>query len=251
MGGPRTVTKPADGVPVEPEPPAPQRAAVQPRGLRSSGALDSVGSVAAFVVGNKLGGLGLAIALVTAWSLVAVVRRARNGVAIGKLLPITTAYLVVRGVIGLATGSKAVYFGTSIGTKVAIGLVLVGSALLGRSLLARYLPLVIPFPAAVLAHPQYRRTMRNLTLLAGVYEIGTAVWDVWLYNRTSTNGFVLIRLLVNYISGFVAIFGGIVYADVSLRRIPGFDGLLAVLEEATEALGKGGRSGDARTEPQP
>ena len=44
---------------------------------------------------------------------------------------------------------------------------------------------------------------------------------------------------------------GIVYADVSLKRIPGFDGLLAVLEEATEALGKGTRPGDARAEPQP
>jgi hypothetical protein len=219
------------------EPPPLQRAAVQPRGLRSSGTLDSVGSVAGFILGNKLGGLGLAIALVTAWSLVAIVRRARNGIAIGKLLPITTAYLVARGVIGLVTGSKAVYFGTSIGTKVGIGLVLIGSAAMGRSLLGRYAPVVIPFPAFVLEHVRYRRTMRNLTVLAGVYEIGTAVWDVWLYNRTSTNGFVLIRLLVSWVSGFVTIFGGILYADLSLRKIPGFDGLLAVLEEATEALG--------------
>lgn len=242
------MTGTADGNPVhdDAEPLPPQQAAVQPRGFRSSGAFDALGSVAAFMLGNRFGGLGLAIGLVTAWSLVAALRRARNGIGIGKLLPITTGYLVLRGAIGLATGSKAVYFGTSIGTKVAIGLVLLGSAMVGRSLLGRYAPLVIPFPAFVLAHPRYRRTMRNLTILAGVFEIGTAAWDVWLYNRTSTNGFVLIRLLVSYVSGFVTIFGGIVYADISLRKIPGFDGLLAVLEEATEALG-----GKARPRPEP
>ena len=230
------------------EPPALQRAAVQPRTLKGSGALDSVGSVAAFLVGNRVGGLGLAIALVTAWSLVAIVRRHRNGIGIGKLLPITTAYLVGRGIIGLATGSKAVYFGTSMATKVLIGLVLIGSVVIGRSLLGRYAPLVIPFPAFVIEHLRYRRTMGHLTLLAGVFQIGTACWDLWLYNRTSTSGFVLIRLLVNYAAGFVVIFGGIVYADLSLRKIPGFDGLLAVLEEATGTLsGKG----HPRPEPQP
>ena len=218
------------------EPPAVLQAAVQPRGFGASGAIDSVGSVVAFIVGNKLGGLGLAIAFVTVWSLVAVIRRYNNGIGIGKLLPITTAYLVARGIVGLVTGSKAVYFGTSIATKAAIGVVLIVSALVGRPLLARFVPLVVPFPAFVLEHVRYRRTMRNLTLLAGVYEIGTAVWDVWLYNRTSTDGFVLIRLGVSWVSGFVVIFGAIVYADVSLRKIPGFHGLLAMMEELTESL---------------
>lgn len=219
------------------EPPAAQKAAVQPRGFGASGAVDSVGTVAAFIVGNKLNGLGLAIACVTAWSLLAVIRRYRNGLGIGKLLPFTTAYLVVRGIIGIATGSKAVYFGTGIGTKVAFGLVLIGSAVVGRSLLARFAPAAVPFPAFVLEHARYYRTMRNLTVFAGVYEIGSAVWDVWLYNRTSTSSFVLIRLGVSWVSGFVTIFGAIIYADRSLRKIPGFAGLLAVMEELTGSIG--------------
>ena len=127
--------------------------------------------MAAFVIGNKLNGLGLAIAFVTAWSLLAVVRRHRNGLGIGKLLPITAAYLVARGIIGIVTGSKAVYFGTSIGTKAAFGVVLIASALFGRALLARFAPAAIPFPAFVLEHARYYRTMRNLTVLAGLYEI--------------------------------------------------------------------------------
>jgi hypothetical protein len=119
---------------------------------------------------------------------------------------------------------------------VGIGVVLIGSVIVRRALLPRYAPLVIPFPAFVLAHERYYRTLRNLTVLAGLYEIATSVWDVWLYNRTSTNGFVLIRLGVSWVSGFVAIFGAIIYADASLRKIPGFEGLLAVMEELTESL---------------
>jgi hypothetical protein len=227
------------------EPPAPQRAAVRPRGFGAAGAMDSLGSVAAFLIGNRLGGLGLAIALVTAWSLFAIVRRYVNGVGIGKLLPITTAYLLLRGAIGLATGSKAVYFGMSIATKAGIGLVLLGSVVIGKALITRYAPVVIPFPPHVLAHPIYHRTGRNLTIIAGLYEVGSAIWDVWLYNRTSTDGFVLIRLGVSWVSGFVAIFGGIVYADLRLKKIPGFDGLLAAMEDLTESI-----SGKRRPQPQ-
>ncbi len=217
---------------------APQQAAVQPRGLGASGTIDSLGTVAAFLLGNRLGGLGLAIGLVTAWSLIAAARRHRNGLGLGKILPITTGYLVLRGVIGIVTDSKAVYFGTSIATKVAIGLVLIGSVVIGRALFTRYAPLLIPFPAHVLAHVRYRRTMRNLTIIAGLYELAGSVWDVWLYNRTSTSGFVLIRLAVSWVSGFVVIFGSIIYADTSLRKIPGFDGLLATIEQMTASLGQ-------------
>jgi hypothetical protein len=219
------------------DPPAPVQAAVQPRGLGGSGAVDSLGSVAAFIIGNRVGGLGLAVALVTAWSLVAVLRRYRNGLGIGKLLPFTTAYLVLRGIIGVATGSKAVYFGTGIGTKAAIGVALIVSALIGRSLIGRYAPLVVPFPAFVLEHAQYFRTARNLTIAVGLYQLASATWDVWLYNQTSTDGFVLIRLGVNWFLGFVTIFAGLAYVELSLRKIPGFGGMLALLEERAASLG--------------
>lgn len=239
MGSARTVT-------AEDGPRQPQNA------FSSSGAFDSIGSVVAFLIGSRIAGLGLAIGLVTAWSLFAALRRHRAKLGIGKLLPITTAYLLVRGTLGLVTGSKAVYFGTSIGTKMLIGLVLLGSAVIGRSLLGKYAPVVIPFPQFVLEHRQYAVTMRNLTILAGVYEIGTAVWDVWLYNQTSTGRFVIIRLGVAWLSGFISILGGIVYADMSLRKIPGFEGLLAIMEELAESLtGKRAGKSSASKPPKP
>jgi hypothetical protein len=199
-------------------------------GLAPTGAVDSVISVAAFMIGNRVGGLGLAIAASTAWTLKASISRHRKGLAIGKLLPITGAYLVARGLVGVLTDSKALYFGIGIGTQAAIGLALIVSVVVGRSLLGELVPRVLPFPVHVPAHRIFRRTMAHLTILAGSYQLAKSGWDIWLYQNSSTNGFVLLRFVAGWLTGVVAITGGLIYADRRLKRIEGFDGLVPMLE---------------------
>jgi hypothetical protein len=210
-------------------------ARVEPLGLASSGGLDSVISVGVFMIANRWGGLGWAIGLSTAWSLTAAFRRRRKGLAIGKLLPITAAVLLVRGVIGIVTDSKAIYFGSGIAIQAAIGVGLIASALVGKSVIGQFAHRVLPFPAFVVAHPIYRSTMARLTIVAGTYEIAKSGWDVWIYNNSSTNGFVLLRFLAGWLSGVIAITASIVYADRRLKKIDGFDGMLPMLEEMSPA----------------
>ncbi|MEO5838440.1 MAG: hypothetical protein ABIQ73_02900 [Acidimicrobiales bacterium] len=202
--------------------------------FRESGAFDSIVSVAAFILLDKFLGLPWAIAGATAWSLKAAYVKHRKGQGIGWLLPTTTIYLVIRGTIGIITDSRAAYFGIGIGTKAAIGLGLIGSVVVGKGLGAMYAHRVLPFPDDVRVHRIYRSTMNHLTVLAGCYEIGSAGWDIWLYNHSSKSGFILIRMLVNWVSAFVVIFGAIFYADWRLRRIPGFGGLLELAEATLE-----------------
>jgi hypothetical protein len=209
--------------PAAPAPPAPM-------GLASSGGLDSLVSVGAFMLANRLGGLGWAIAASTSWSLVASVRRHRRGLAVGKLLPITAAVLLIRGVVGIVTDSKAVYFGSGIAIQATIGLGLVVSALVGRSVLGEVVPRILPFPPFVVADRIFRSTMARLTIVAGGYEIAKSAWDVWIYNNSSTNGFVLLRFLAGWLTGVVAITASIMYADRRLKRIEGFEGMLPMLE---------------------
>jgi hypothetical protein len=215
--------------------PQPQQASVEPLGLASSGGLDSVISVGLFMAANRWSGLGLAIALSTGGSLIAAFRRRRKGLAIGKLLPLTAAVLLIRGVIGIVTDSKAIYFGSGIAIQAAIGVGLIVSALIGRSVIGQFAHRVLPFPAFVVAHPIYRSTMARLTIIAGTYEIAKSGWDVWIYNNSSTNGFVLLRFLAGWLSGVIAITGSIVYADRRLKRIDGFDGMLPMLEQMSPA----------------
>ena len=199
--------------------------------FRESGAFDSFVSVAAFILLDKFVGLPWAIAGATAWSLKATYTKHRKHQRIGWLLPTTTLYLILRGIVGIITDSRAVYFGIGIGTKFAIGLGLVGSVVVGKGLAAMYADRVLPFPDDVRAHRIFRSTMNQLTVLAGCYEMASAGSDVWLYNHSSKGGFVLIRILVNWVSGFVVMFGAILYADTRLKRIPGFAGLLELAEE--------------------
>ena len=198
--------------------------------FKESGALDSMISVGAFIALDRIGGLGWAIAGATAWSLKATYTKHRRGQRIGWMLPVTTLYLAVRGAIGIITGSRAVYFGISIGTKIAIGLALIGSVLIGRAALRLHAHKALAFPEEVRAHPIYRSTMNQLTVIAGAYEVVSAGADVWLYNNAPKGGFVLIRVLVNSVGSFVAIFGAIIFADTRLRKIPGFGGLLDLVE---------------------
>ena len=218
-----------------PSSPSPSSPPQQPFGLSSSGGLDPVISVAAFMIANRLGGLGWAIAASTAWSLKAAYTRRRKGLAIGKLLPITATVLVVRGVVGIVTDSKAVYFGSGIAIQASIGLALIVSVLIGRSVIGEFAPRIFPFPPHVVAHRTFRSTMAGLTLIAGSYELAKSGWDVWIYNNASTNGFVLLRFLAGWLSGVIAITGSIIWADRRLRRIEDFDGLLPMLESMSPA----------------
>ena len=192
--------------------------------------IDSVMPIVAFLVLNRWASLGWAVAGATAWSIKAAVSRRRHGEVVGRFLPLLVAYLVVRGVIGIATDSEAVYFGIGIGTKALIGMVLVATAVVGRPFLARVFPLAVPLAAETVAHPVFRRTMGRLTVALGAYQLLTSVWDIWLYNQTSPDGYVAIRALVGWPVGFIVSCLGLWYADRALRAAPGFPGLLDLLD---------------------
>ena len=193
-------------------------------------AIDSVMPIVAFLVLNRWASLGWAVAGATAWSIKAAVSRRRHGEAVGRFLPLLVAYLVVRAVIGIATDSEAVYFGIGIGTKALIGMALVATAVVGRPFLARVFPLAVPLAAETVAHPVFRRTMGRLTVALGAYQLLTSVWDIWLYNQTSADGYVAIRALVGWPAGFIVSCLGLWYADRALRAAPGFPGLLDLLD---------------------
>ena len=192
--------------------------------------IDSVMPIVAFLVLHRWASLGWAVAGATAWSIKAAVLRRRHGEAVGRFLPLLVAYLVVRGVIGIATDSEAVYFGIGIGTKALIGMALVATAVVGRPFLARVFHLAVPLAAETVAHPVFRRTMGRLTVALGAYQLLTSVWDIWLYNQTSADGYVAIRALVGWPVGFIVSCLGLWYADRALRAAPGFPGLLDLLD---------------------
>ena len=192
--------------------------------------IDSVPPVAIFLLLNRFAGLGWAVAGAPVWGVQASVRRTRRGEAIGKFLPLLIVYLLVRGLIGIITDSEDVYFGIGIATKAAIGLGLIGTVIFRRSFLSQVLPIVLPFKAETIKHKVFSRVMAQMTVVLGLYQILTSIWDIWLYRQTSVDGYVVIRTLVGFPAGFIASLLGVFYIDRSLRRADGFKGFVDLLE---------------------
>ena len=192
--------------------------------------IDYVAPVAIFLLLNRFAGLGWAVGGATVLGIQAAERRILRGEAVGKFLPLLIFYLLVRGLVGIITDSEDVYFGIGIATKAAIGLGLIATVRLKRSFLSQVLPVVLPFKKETIKHEVFSRVMSQMTVLLGLYQILTSIWDVWLYRHTSVDGYVVIRSLVGFPAGFVASFIALLYLDRSLRKADGFEGFVDLLE---------------------
>ena len=62
-------------------------------------------------------------------------------------------------------------------------------------------------------------------------------FDIWLLQNASINKFVLIRLGVNWGLSLVTLLAIGLYLDRRLRRIPGFHGLMPLLERRMQSMG--------------
>ncbi|MEZ5165940.1 MAG: hypothetical protein R2695_05405 [Acidimicrobiales bacterium] len=210
--------------------------------LRAGGNLDQLIPVLLFLVLYNTIGIEVAVGAATAWSIKAAIGRRRRGLAIGWWLPVVTVYLILRSVVTILVerevvdfgiSSEAVYFGIGFATKIMIGLGLAVTVVVGRPFLATVIPKVIPLPRGLTAEPRFVRTMATATWFIVVFEIATAIWDIWLFNNSGVNLFLVTRIGVNFILGFVAITAGLMYIDRRLEPLDSYPGLVELLEPGT------------------
>ena len=241
--------------PVEPlavEPDGAAGVAVQSRGLAWGGGsqIDQIMPVVLFLVfynidAVRVAGLNnieVAVIAATAWSVKAAYSRRRRGRPIGKWLPVITGYLIVRAGISVAVerdlvdfgvSTEAVYFGIGIGTKLLVGLAAAATILAGKPFALWLVRFIGDFPAHLRDDRRFVATMRNVTWVIALYEIGSSIWDIWLYNHAGVSSFVVIRFLGNYAASLVLIFATLVYVDRRFSKIEGCPSLVELLELIT------------------
>ena len=216
-------------------------ATTTPHGLRGGSNLDQLMPVLLFLFFYNVVDIKAAVVASTLWSIKAGIGRRRRGLNIGYWLPGVAVYLIVRSVITIMVDEEivdfgispeAVYFGIGFGTKILIGLVLAATIVIGPSFMAWIVPKLIPLPAGLVDDPRYGATMATATWFIVAFEIITAAWDIWLYNNSGVNFFVVTRFGVNFTVGFIAITGGLMYIDRKLEPIPAYPGLVELLENA-------------------
>jgi hypothetical protein len=188
-----------------------------------------------------LDNLVLAVVASMLWSIKAAIGRHRRGLRIGWFLPVVALYLLARAGLTIAVerewiavdvSADAVYFGFGIIGKILIGVWCAITIFAGRPLVGWLVPKVVRLPAAVLAHPRYRRAMAGATWVLVAFEILTSIWDIWLYNNSGLGFFFLTRSGVNFVVSFACITGALMYIDRTLDPIPEYPGLTHVLEQS-------------------
>ena len=198
--------------------------------------LDSLMPALLFLLFNQFWGLPWAIGAATVWSLKVIYTRRRKRLPLGKLFPLVAGFVLLRGIIGIVTDSEAVYFGLGIASKYAIGLGVAASAIINRNVIIMAAPYVFDFPAEVKSHPVYKSALDVVAYLAGFYYLLSASFDIWLYNNNSVEGYIIIRLIVNWPLGLAVFWGCLGYVVFRLRKVPEFPGLYKLLEYRAESL---------------
>ena len=204
--------------------------------------LDQFMPVVLFLVFYNLVNTEVAVIAATAWSVKAAYSRRRRGLPIGKWLPAITAYLLVRATISIAVerelvdfgvSSEAVYFGIGIGTKMLVGLAAAATILVGKPFALWAVRYLADFPEAVRSNPRFVATLRDVTWVVAFYEIGSSVWDIWLFNNSGVTIFLITRQIVNFVAAFVLIFLTLAYVDRRFSKIEGCPSLVDLVSRST------------------
>ncbi len=189
-----------------------------------------------------LNNIEVAVIAATAWSIKAAYSRVRRGLPIGKWLPIITGYLVIRAAVAIAVerelvdfgvSSEAVYFGIGIGTKMLVGLAAVATIVAGKPFALWVVRFVPDLPEALRLDRRFVATLRDVTWVIAFYELGSSVWDIWLYNNSGVSWFVTIRFVANYVVSFILIFATLVYVDRRFSKIEGCPSLVDLVGRVT------------------
>jgi hypothetical protein len=196
---------------------------------RRGGVLASLGPSAAFLVVDSQFGFVAAMIAATVASLGAITVRRLRGQTVGLLLPLSLAYVVVRGLAGALTESEQVFFGFGIlmSAAVAIG---VGATAFTRTPVAGFLlPLVTPYRHLSPNHPFHRRIASQITLAWALIELGVTVAEWWHLSNVSGSEFVIARAAIAWPFMAVVIFLLIAYARF---RLDPYEYRLAAAEAA-------------------
>jgi intracellular septation protein A len=149
--------------------------AVARRGLPNLIESTIIPAVMFFVV-VKVVNAPIAMAAVLVWAYAAILRRVVSGDRIPAILMLATMGLTVRTLVGLVSGSTFAYFLQPIATTVALGVVFLGSVVIGRPVIARLAHDFCPIAPEVAGRPAVLRLFGGLTVLwAGVHVVTAAI----------------------------------------------------------------------------
>ena len=169
-----------------------------PPASTKSRVLISLSPTIAFLVVNY--GFGLTEAMIAAslTSAVVIGFRWRKGRRIGILLPASLAYVAIRGLVGVLTGSEDVYFGLGVALSAATALAIGATAFTHTPAASYLIPLVVTYRQQTVDHPLYMRVAAQLTVAWALMELAISGWEAWHLTRVTATEFIFLRTFVGW-----------------------------------------------------
>lgn len=158
-----------------------------------------------FVGFLELLGTTWALLVALGWSLATITYRRVTHRRIPGLIVLSTAALIAKTIVALATGSMIVYFLQPTLTTVVIGALFLVSIRLGSPLAQRLAYDVLPFDDETKSHPQMREFFVRLSLLWSITSMLNATITIWLLFTQSTTTFVLVKAALGPATGVMTV----------------------------------------------
>jgi intracellular septation protein A len=146
----------------------------------------------------KLTNLTGAIIAALVWALGALGWRIAKRTPIPSVLLITTALLVARTAVGLATGSVFLYFLQPTLQNFLYAIFLVATVPLRRPLIARLADDFCAFPTTLTERPRVQRFFRRVSLLWALVFMTNGVTTLWALARASLGSFMVVTTAGSY-----------------------------------------------------
>lgn len=138
-------------------------------------------------------GAGAAMVVTSCWSFGALARRLVRRERVSSLLVLSLVGLTLRTVVGLASGSAAMYFVQPILTTLGMAALFLGSLAVGRPLVASLAADFCPLTPAITGRPAVARLFRRLTLLWAVVHLASAAASFGLLVSLPLATFVAVK----------------------------------------------------------
>src|SRR5262249_30522431 len=152
------------------------------------------GPIAGFYVGWQLGGLAAGIIAATIIALAVEVYERRRGRP-GALALVSAAFVIVQGVIGLATDSAVVYLAQPVVVSAIWGLACLVSVAIGRPLMGVFADAWYAFPPFVKTSRTYRRIFGFESIVWGLYFLARSGLRMLVLSSANIGLFVAVQFV--------------------------------------------------------
>ena len=197
---------------------------------------DGFGPLAVFFVGWKLIGLTAGICMAVLFGVSVFVHERRQGRP-AMVVRLALVLVGIRAIVGLSSGSATVYLAQEIGIDTLLGCSVLASLASGRPFASWFAAEVYPFPQQMRQSYTFRRVMRIITAVWGIYFLARALVRLSALLTLSTDRYVLVAALSDAPFLVAILAWSVYYTARAFRRSTQWAPVIAAAEASSAQSG--------------